>query len=62
MFNTCDTQQCINITIVDDETLENEEVIIFALRTPDQDSRIIFDPPVANITISANDGIYSYLQ
>ena len=41
---------------MDDEALENDEVIIFALRTLDQDSRITFDTPVAEIMIPANDG------
>ena len=41
---------------MDDETLENEEVFSFVLRSPDQDSRILFDPAEGTIRIPANDG------
>ena len=57
LFDTCDTRKCVNIAIVDDETLENEEVFSFVLRSPDQDSRIMFDPAEGTIRILENDGI-----
>ena len=45
MFDTCETRQCDNISVVDDVTLEMTESFSVTLeRTPDLNSRITLDP------------------
>ena len=55
MFDTCETRQCTEITIVDDVALEKEE--IFSLTSPGLDDRITFKPAIGEIRINANDGM-----
>ena len=59
MFEECDTQQCVDITIVDDEVLENVESFFVNLsRSPGLDSRIRLNPTGAEIEIIDNDGLW----
>ena len=52
MFAACDTRQCENITIVDDETLELTETFTVTLdRTPALDTRITLSPVDGDINI-----------
>ena len=58
MFGSCDTRQCISISIVNDGILENTESFSVTLRrTSDLDSRITLDPAVGEIDITANNGL-----
>ena len=44
-FPTCGTRQCVNVSIVDDDVLENVESFDVTLeRTPGLDVRITLDP------------------
>ena len=57
IFDACETQQCVVVTIVDDVVDEPEEVFRVALeRTIDLDSRIILEPIDGEIIIADNDG------
>ena len=57
-FDTCDTRQCTEITIVDDMIV----VIIITLeRTPGLDDRITLDPVDGEIEIT-DDGVYYYIM
>ena len=57
MFAACDTRQCENVPIVDDETLELTETFIVTLdRTPALDNRITLNPVDGDIDILDNDG------
>ena len=57
IFDACETQQCVVVTIVDDVVDEPEEVFRVALeRTSDLDSRIILEPIDGEIIIADNDG------
>ena len=57
MFDTCESRQCYNISIVDDVTLEMTELFSVTLeRTPDLNSRITLNPVDGAIDILDNDG------
>ena len=60
MFDACETQQCVAVTIVDDMIDEPEENFHVSLeRTPDLDSRITLEPVEGEILIIDNDGMHS---
>ena len=62
MFGACETQSCINVTIVDDLVDEPEEFFCVILtRTNGLDSRITLNPVDGRIMIIDNDG-KSYLH
>ena len=57
-FGPCDTQQCTEITIVDDMIVELTESFFVTLeRTPGLDSRITLDPVDGEIEITDDDGL-----
>ena len=57
MFAACETQQCENISIVDNTTLEMTESFVVTLgRTPDLNSRITLNPVDGNIDILDSHG------
>ena len=57
MFTACDTRQCVEVPIVDDETLELTETFTVTLdRTPTLDTRITLNPVDGDIDILDNDG------
>ena len=56
-FDACDRRSCVNITITDDEVLENLELFSVTLRRNGLDPRISLDPTVAEIQITDNDGM-----
>ena len=59
MFDSCDVENCINITIVDDLILENIESFTVTLQeAPGHDERIELDPTNADIIINDNDGMF----
>ena len=59
-FPTCGTRQCVNVTIVDDDVLENVESFDVTLeRTPGLDMRITLDPVDGVIEIRDDDGLFS---
>ena len=61
MFDVCETQRCVNLTIEDDSVDESEETFRVSLeRTPDLDSRIILDPVDGEIVIVDDDGKYTF--
>ena len=52
-FRTCGTRQCVNMSIVDDDVLENVESFDVTLeRTPGLDVRITLDPVDGTISIT----------
>ena len=52
-FPTCGTRQCVNVSIVDDDVLENVESFYVTLeRTPGLDVRITLDPVDGIISIT----------
>jgi hypothetical protein len=56
MFAACDTRQCVNVPIADDETLELTETFTVTLdRTPTLDTRITLNPVDGDIKILDND-------
>ena len=55
MFDSCETRQCTNITIMNDTSIESFFVTLE--KTPDLDSRITLDPAVGEIFVTANDGL-----
>ena len=56
MFAECETRRCVNISIVDDLTLEMAESFDISLnRTADLDSRITLNPAEGTIQIIDND-------
>ena len=55
MFDSCETQQCTNITITNDVRLENTESFLITLRTTDNNN-ITLHPVVAEIKITDDDG------
>ena len=60
MFAACETQSCVNVTIVDDLVDEPGDLDVFDVtleRTPGLDSRISLDPVDGQIVIIDNDGI-----
>ena len=57
-FDSCDTRQCTEITIVDDMIVELTESFFVTLeRTPGLDSRITLDPVDGEIEITDDDGL-----
>ena len=64
MFAACDTRQCVDVSIVDDETLELTETFIVTLdRTPALGNRIALKPVDGVIDILDNDGCkYDYFD
>ena len=63
MFEACDKQRCVNVTIVDDDVLETvvESFTVTLERTPGLDSRITLRPVDGVVEITDNDGEYMYL-
>ena len=58
-FPTCGTRQCVNVTVVNDDVLENVESFDVTLeRTPGLDMRITLDPVDGVIEIRDDDGLY----
>ena len=58
MFDSCETRQCIDISIVNDAVRENTESFFVTLvRTPDLDHRITLDPVAGEIDITTDDGL-----
>ena len=58
-FPACETKQCVNVTIVDDEVLENVELFDVTLeRTPGLDMRIRLDPVDGVVEIIDDDGLF----
>ena len=56
MFAACDTRQCMDVPIVDDETLELTEIFIVTLeRAPALENRITLNPVDGDIEILDND-------
>ena len=59
MFDSCETQSCTNISIVNDLALENVESFnVFLERTTGLDSRIRLSPVNGEIAIDDDDGVY----
>ena len=57
MFAACNTRQCVDVAIMDDETLELTETFIVTLdRTPALDTKITLNPVDGDIDILDNDG------
>ena len=57
MFDSCETQQCTNITITNDEGLENTESFSITLLTSTDTNNIILDPVFGEIEITDDDGL-----
>ena len=58
-FPTCGTRQCVNVSIVDDDVMENVESLHVTLeRTPGLDVRITLDPVDGVIEIRDDDGLF----
>ena len=59
-FAACETQTCVNITIIESVAVDRKvETFVVALeRTPDLPDRIILDAVNGSITILDNEGIY----
>ena len=60
-FDTCDTQRCTEIPIVDDMIVELTESFLITLeRTPGLVSRITLNPVDGEIEITDDDGVYTF--
>ena len=58
-FPACETKQCVNVTIVDDDVLENVESFDVTLeRTPGLDMRITLDPVDGVVEITDDEGLF----
>ena len=58
-FAPCDKRICVEVPIVDDETVEKLESFNITLeRTPDMDINITLDQVVGVVEITENDGKY----
>ena len=58
-FPACETKQCVDVTIVDDDVLENVESFDVTLeRTLGLDTRITLDPVDGAIEITDNEGLF----
>ena len=58
VFGACDKRNCVNLTITNDELLEETEIFEVTLeRTLNLDSRIILEPVTTEINIIDDDGI-----
>ena len=61
VFGACDKRVCVNLTITNDELLEETEIFEVTLRrTLNLDRRIILAPVTAEINIIDDDGIYIF--
>ena len=61
MFDSCETRQCANITIMKDVLVESTESFSVTLeRTSDLDNRITLDPNFGEIVIT--DGLFHILS
>ena len=59
MFDSCETRQCTNITIMKDVVKESIESFFINLgRNPNLDSRIILDPDNGEVVITGNNGVF----
>ena len=59
MFDSCQVQTCVDISIVNDSVLENEEIFDVTLsRTVGLDTRITLDPVDGEVEITDNDGTF----
>ena len=58
MFGTCQTKQCVTVTIVDDFEDEPDENFFYTLTRPPGglDPRITLNPTLGEILIRDNDG------
>ena len=62
-FDTCNTQRCTEIPIVDNMIVELTESFFITLeRTPGLDSRITLDPVDGEIEITDDDGVYIHVS
>ena len=60
-FVECDRRQCMDVSIIDDEELENTESFsVLLTETPGLDVRITLDPVEAEIEIIDNDSEFSW--
>ena len=59
-FDTCETQLCVNVSIVDDMVDEPDEVFDYILAPPPTglDPRITIRPDMGEVFIIDDDGIY----
>ena len=58
-FPACETKQCVDVTIVDDDVLENVESFHVTLeRTPGLDMKITLDPVDGVVQITDDDGLF----
>ena len=58
-FPACGTKRCVDVTIVDDNVLENVESFTVTLeRTPGLDMRITLDPVDGVVEITDDDGLF----
>ena len=59
MFDSCDKKSCVNISIVDDDVIEDTESFsVLLAETPGLDVRITLDPVEAEIEIIDNGSEY----
>ena len=57
----CDRRQCVNVTITDDDVVEETEIVEATLeRLPDTDDRIILAPAIAKVVVTDDDGESAY--
>ena len=61
MFDSCETQQCSNITITNDVRLENTESFSITLLRATDTNNITLDPVVGEIEITDDDGLFILL-
>ena len=59
-FEAGDTQQCVKVTIIDDDIVEDTEELSLTLTKPNgQDLRVSLGDTSATITITDSDGMYN---
>ena len=56
MFAACETQRCVNVSIVDDVLVEREETVDITLETPDLGCCVLANPVTRKVNILDNDG------
>ena len=59
-FSQDDTQMCFNVSIIDDNIYEQDEVFFANLTT--NDSKVTLSPHLTNLTIKSDDGIANYIK
>ena len=60
-FGACDRRQCVNVTITDDDVVEETEIVEATLeRLSDTDDRIILAPAIAKVVVTDDDGESAY--